>query len=304
MQRFVATGEDILMANRMKPLVFGYYAWGETEEKHRVWEAGSGVIVAPGLGLSAKHVSKGFQKLDPQFDAIERRRSPLDAQYQTIRVRTEYATLVYQMPLGEEYVRWLPVVDWGSHDTDIDSIVLVPETDAAKRVAPTLRYFPWQLLPPPIGSLVRVYGWPDQHIEIDGTNHELTLELHAQRARVTETIYPMLAHGFGEFPAFRLHQEYAHGFSGGPVLYNGKLVGIFSGPDLVACLWPLALHTYEDTTGHVFSFEAHFDSKLVDAVDWDEVKGRVRRAPCDEALAGTRVESRCTKQHVVIDQRR
>lgn len=302
MARYAATGEDIVLANRMKQLVFGYYAWEDKEENRRVWEAGSGVIIAPGLGLSARHVSKGFEKLDPQFDAIQRRKSPLDPQYQTIRVRVEYAALVYQMPDGGQELRWKPEVDWGSHDTDIDAIVLTPDTAAAIAVAPTLRFFPWQLRPPPKGALVRLYGWPDQVIEIEGSNHELTLELHAQRATVVESIYPMMAHGFGDFPAFRVDKEYAHGFSGGPVLYNRKLVGIFSGPDLVSCLWPLALHTYEDTAGRKYAFADHFDSGFIDAVDWDEVKGHVFRVPCEEALEGTSIDTRCPKQHVVFKE--
>src|SRR5438270_14100489 len=106
---FVVRAKDLVNTNRMKDLAFGYYAWtddgyglaGEGEEgfeKNQVKDAGSGAIVAPVLGLTAKHVASGFERLDSQFDALKRRRSPLDDQYKTTRVVTEFATMAYQLP--------------------------------------------------------------------------------------------------------------------------------------------------------------------------------------------------------------
>jgi hypothetical protein len=103
-----------------------------------------------------------------------------------------------------------------------------------------------------------------------------------------------------EFPGFRLDREFEHGFSGEPVPYDGRLVGIFSGPDYVASLWPLALMTYLDLDEEEHAFEQLFDNGTIQAQDWMEVKGRVVRKSCENALVASSVESRCLRQHVVL----
>jgi hypothetical protein len=192
--------------------------------------------------------------------------------------------------------------------------VVRPGSPAAEAAAPRLRHFPWQLLPPKVGSLVWVYGWPKQKIKIEENedvpgrhDHEWTVELHVEPAWVEEIIYVPHLYRLANFPCFRVRTNYpnglAHGMSGGAVLYNGRLVGVFSGPDLVACLWPLELMDYpiskEDNAPHS-SFVEHFESGLIDvSYDWNEVKGRVRRLPCREIVAGTEAEA-CEKMHPAL----
>jgi hypothetical protein len=303
---FRATGREILELNRLQPLIFGYYAWGDSDEHQRVEEAGSGIFVAPRLGLTAKHVSKSFGKLDSQVAAFERRKTPLDPQYAIHKMKSEFATMIYQAAPPDDLVQWKVHVDWPSYDTDINALQVEPRTPGAVRVERELRYFDWQLLPPRVGKHVRIYGWPKQEIDIVGGEGELQdhiqhVELWTYHARVVEHVAPIKAHGFGEFPGFRLDREFEHGFSGGPVLYDGKLVGIFSGPDYVASLWPLALMTYPDVNDVEHAFAELFDDGTIEALDWDEVKGRVVRKPCQEALAGSHVETRCIRQHVVLN---
>ncbi len=302
---FRATGKEILELRRLQPLIFGYYAWADSDEHQRVEEAGSGIFVARRIGLTAKHVSNSFGKLDSQVAAFERRRTPLDPQYAVHKMKSEFATMVYQASQADDPAQWKVHADWPSYDTDINVLQADPRTSAAERIEQEQQYFDWQLLPPRIGAHVRIYGWPKQEIEILGgegqlQDHVQHVELWTYYARVVEHLSPMKAHGFGEFPGFRLDREFEHGFSGGPVLYDGKLVGIFSGPDYVASLWPLALVTYPDVNEIEHAFADLFDSGTINAVDWDEVKGRVVRRPCEEALSGSRVETRCIRQHVMM----
>jgi hypothetical protein len=189
-----------------------------------------------------------------------------------------------------------------------------PGSPAAEAAAPRRRYFPWQLLPPKVGSLVWVYGWPEQKIKIEESgevvgrqDHNWSVELHAQPARVEEIITVPHLCQMANFPCFRISTKVenglARGMSGGAVLYNGRLAGVFSGPDLVACLWPLALMDYpiskEANAPHV-SFAEHFESDFIDvSYDWREVKGRVRRLPCKEIVAGTEAEP-CEKMHAAL----
>jgi hypothetical protein len=302
---FRATGRQILERNRIARVVYGHYAWADMDGEQKVKEAGSGILVAPGLGLTAKHVTRSYFKLDPQYEALTRRSSPLDPQYRVIKRTSEFGCLVYQAPYEDREMTWAPEVTWPSHDTDITCMVLEPRSDAAVRLAPALTFFDWELLPPKVGSVVTAYGWPSQDINVAGgedTNeiHNIAVELRVESAYVTEICTVMKEHGLREFPGFVLDRELAHGFSGGPVLQNGRLVGIFSGPDYVASLWPLTLMTYPDKQDVEHSFTEHFDGDHIRPWDWSEVKGRPERVPCDVALSGSAVESRCTKQHAVL----
>ena len=91
--------------------------------------------------------------------------------------------------------------------------------------------------------------------------------------------------------------------SGGAVLYNGRLVGVFSGPDLVSCLWSLALMSYpisKEENAPEVSFGDHFNNGFIDAsYDWNEVQGRPKRVPCREIFAGTDAEP-CEKMHAAL----
>jgi len=296
------TARQLAIVNKARPLVFGHYAW--TQETKKVDEAGSGILVAPRLALSAKHVSKSIEKLDSRIEAVARRRTPFDSQYRVIKMRTKYSAQLYQVPRDDEIVGWGVDVDWASPDTDITAMLVKPVTPAAELSEHELRYLEWQLLPPRVGAAVLVFGWPEPDIVVEADGHHMQeVGLHVEFARVDEHVYPMQAHGFGEFPAFRLNRDLPHGFSGGSVLYGDRLTGIFSGPDLVACLWPLALHLYPDIDGIDCSFADHFDSGHIVARDWGEVRGRVNRQPCEEALADSSVDARCSRKHVVLRAR-
>ena len=135
---FRATGRQILEMQRIARLAFGHYAWWDSDGEQKIEEAGSGILIAPGLGLTAKHVTKSFFKLDPQYDALQRRSSPLDPQYRVIKRKSEFASLVYQAPHDGGEMNWKAEVTWPSPDTDITSMVLDPRSDAAIRFAPAL----------------------------------------------------------------------------------------------------------------------------------------------------------------------
>lgn len=298
------TAEEIVLTNRLGTLLFGFFGWPDAEEKRVVKEAGSGVFVAPRLGLSARHVGKSFEKFDPQFDALNRRKTPLDPQYQTKPVVGEFATMIYQVPrynpapVGEDQIFWKPLTGFGSFDTDIMSIVAEPRTRAARDLEGQQRFLDWHLLPPPVGALVRVFGLPEQQIEIEREDHSVSADVWMWAARV-ERHHRFFAHGFGDFPVYELHREMPGGFSGAPVIYKGRLAGIFVGPALVACLWPLAIHTYQDEGKRECAFADLFETEAINVCDWADVKGRVHRVPCAELVAGLNVDP-CLKTHVAL----
>ena len=144
--------------------MFGQYAWVDDTERA---EAGSGIFFAPCLGLSAKHVAKeGFSKLDTR-NQRGTAPDPLRPQYRRIEIEQDYACIVYSFPEGGEgQVLWKMKNDWGSHDTDITTILVEPRTLGAEKRLGEMRYLEWQLLPPKIGSTVQLYGLPGQKHQV------------------------------------------------------------------------------------------------------------------------------------------
>src|SRR5438046_2827392 len=103
------------------PVVFGHYAWLKEWKAETVKLAGSGVLIAPGFGLGAKHVSKSFEKLDDRIEAAQRRMPAFAAQYTSRPAVTQYAGLLYQapkirMPSEKDIIYWGVFVDWPSPD--------------------------------------------------------------------------------------------------------------------------------------------------------------------------------------------
>lgn len=288
----------------MLPLVFGCYGWTQDGSRRQIREAGSGIFVAPGLGVTARHVTESFRRLDEAFGGLDRRATPLDVRHAPRKVlEPSYREMIYQisgrgeLAVPREASFWQVSLDWPSHDTDITVLRILPLPDGSNTTRER-RFFDWQLRPPPVGAMVRVFGFPNAKIEADPIEHVLDLNLEMRPARVMEWFEPIRAHGFGEFPAFRLDRVLDFGFSGAPVLWNEHLVGVFSGPDVVATLWPLALYRFRDLIDEPFS--ELFESGAIDANDWRSVKDRAFRLPCAEALAGSNIASRCANAHAVL----
>jgi hypothetical protein len=142
------------------------------------------------------------------------------------------------------------------------------------------------------------------------------IQLRSETVEIIETYDVLQMHGFTEFPGFRVDRELAHGFSGGPVFYENRLVGLFSGPDYVSALWPLLIHDYpaRAENAHVDllhpqrimkplttrRFDELFASGNITAVDYHQLQGRVSRVSCAEALKATTIAGRCDKTHIVL----
>jgi hypothetical protein len=299
-----ATAEEIVLTNRLASLLFGIFAWPDADETRMISEAGSGIFIAPRFGLTARHVVKSFERHGHQSEALNRRQSILEPQYVGRIRQSDFPSMIYQVPqfnaspVDEEQIKWKPVSTFQSHDTDIASVLAEPRTVAAANIESEQRFLEWHLLPPPVGCIVRIYGLPGQKIQSDHEYHHVNAAVWRWNARV-QRHHRLFAHGFADFPVYELDQELPGGFSGAPVIYRGRLAGIFIGPTLVACLWPLALHKCWDEQQQEVLFADYFDARVIPAWDWDEVKGRVHRVPCEEVVAGLDVES-CNRMHVIL----
>ncbi len=77
-------------------------------------------------------------------------------------------------------------MNWPSDDTDISSFALRPESPPAVQRQREQRFFEMHLMPPPKGSIVRVFGFPESVHEIEGGYHLSEASLEMYLVRVSE----------------------------------------------------------------------------------------------------------------------
>jgi len=276
--------------SRYATISTGMYGWVQGQSS-KCDEAGSGVFVAPGLVLAAKHVVNGMGTLDRDWNSAKHDEGDFEEPKFDIRL--------YQAP------RWNQPIFWyakgsivRSPVTDIAILTVGPDPDypmtlwAADNALPEA-LVPWRLEPPAVGAGVELYGWPKPEIVNDGTIHKGPVRWVEQKGIVTHVFDPMRDHVRVNFPSFRIERPVEGAFSGGPVFYNGALVGITSssteidpnqsdivGDTYIASLWPLLLQDFE-YQGKKTTFGELFDEGVIECVDYADFRGKVIRKPCD-----------------------
>jgi hypothetical protein len=149
----------------------------------------------------------------------------------------------------------------------------------------------WSLLPPPVGALVEMVGFPSSVVELKDQSFRGSFKLTAQRARVREIFEVRRGYGMYSFPCFSVDQPTDHGFSGGPVFHEGRLCGLVSGGSItnetyVATLWPLSLMEIEYPNLGALNKKERladwFESRRLRAVDWQLVRDRAATSRDDQ----------------------
>ena len=242
---------------------------------------GSGMFIAPCQALTARHVVTDMHNVNPgRADDLRRR---LGTGYHWLPYQGSASQIVDLQDLNRS-AEWGLTNVWPEPLTDIASLQLAPMDDSAIEMMNRMAsLFPkWSLLPPPIGARVVMLGQPrDQGASSSTVSHTLTYV--GQPGIVTENYETRLVRGMYDFPCFTVSHEVPHGMSGGPVFWGDLLCGVvsggWSGSTVIASLWPLCLTEFENpslgTLNKKTSFESLLDSKQIEAVDWDRVKGNV-----------------------------
>ena len=268
-----------ILIERTRSLLFGLFAKKIDESGSPIiLAAGSGIFTAPFLGITARHNSVELHRLDWRGD-------PRNRPKKGVVGPTEYSAYVFQgsrqLPIWQ--VNSTFVNSW----TDISLVYLSAHNEAAEQLArEKMPFFPWRTQPPPQGAEVVLFGFPGFKAE-KGNGDKVNisaaemkykiarvLEVHEQRANDT---------GKGTFPCFLIDQFVEHGFSGGPVIYNGELCGMLSSDadagkgTYAASLWPLALMTCE-FKGQIFSkmpVSELLNKKIINSSDWKQTNSRI-----------------------------
>lgn len=276
--------------SRAATVTFGMYAWLE-DVAHEITNAGSGILVTPSLALTAAHVPNDMMSLDPRVSV--RLRRPEE------RLELAYSTRLYQVPRFGKEVAWAVTETWCSTETDLALMAIVPDSPLAATLSTEVlprAVFEWRLEPPPVGAVVDLFGFPKAALSNEATRHQGQVQWVQQTGVVTDIFEPFRTHGHLEFPCFRVDRPVDNGFSGGPVFYDGALVGITSvsldvgsgdsslRDTYVAALWPLAI-TKIYQNGALREVAELFDDQTIRVRDWPQMKGRIERRTCDICLA-------------------
>lgn len=270
--------ERELLLERAASLTCGLF--GQTDgqpAERRVRVGGFAILIAPYLALTARHVLRDLSRLTEK----------------PIRERPGYfhsdhgAVLFQVNPLGGSPKSALWIVDRTWDPTWTDVCLLQCSPDAAgfpggKLELPT-GFFPWSLLPPPVGERVSMLGYPNAHVEFIGGRLSVDFNCVLQEGTVSQVYALQRDQGMLSFPCFEVDRPVDGGFSGGPVFWKGTLCGLVSSGSLtestfVASLWPLCLMEYEyPEFGGKTSFGALLDAGVVRSADWKSAKPRISR---------------------------
>ncbi|MGK2856872.1 MAG: S1 family peptidase [Thermoanaerobaculia bacterium] len=266
---------------------------------------GSGVFIAPYLGLTAKHVIAEV-KLLHERSVESGTRMDVDLKlHQTL-------TLDPKKFVDEEQPSWHVTEVIECPYSDLALLQVVPANLAAERLTATAwsnAFFRLRLLPPPVDGRIRALGFSavERSFNENSNMLEATSTISLSEGRVCE-VFPNwiteprppapdilggrqpVAERLTDFPCFQTTAPIDGGMSGGPVFSGNDLVGIVStgldigggeaGDDLAqsraATLWPL-LFTKNISTGlDRVSFGALLRSAFLNCVDWREAEETCR----------------------------
>jgi len=263
------------LIRRAAQFTFGVFATTGSEDGMKATEGGSGIFIGPFQGLTARHVSEYFVRLDGRENRPK------------YRFLTQHSIGLFQVlePFNQQSPQALWHVDqsWNSAYSDLTLLEISAEDQTSDRIQYNWPdgFFELQLLPPDRGSRVVVIGFPQLETEAaGGSKINIGAPFTVKEGTVTK-IYQIRADlGQLNFPCFELDIHVAGGSSGGPAFHEGRLCGIVSqsasyeARSTIATLWPLALMKGSDKLGE-WSIATQLDSGALRARDWSTVKSRI-----------------------------
>jgi len=278
---------------------------------------GSGIFIAPFLGLTAKHVVVDMMNLHSSRP-IYGKRIPV-----TIRLH-QIPTIDHETFPPDEMPIWVVREVTECPYSDLALLDVFPENSAAKALAAAA----WNdaipkicLLPPSLEARVRILGYPGVSRQFDDVAKRLdvTSNVVLSEGRVTEVFadwrLPPRPSGpailgprttpdqdLTDFPCFEVTAPIEQGMSGSGTVSGPELVGIVSsGLDLpaddsadagrsrIASLWPLIFTRNISMGLGLASFLELLQSALLNCADWREVE---KRAYLDESQGKPRARLR------------
>lgn len=221
-------------------LSFSLFGFNRGEE---VVVPGTGFRIAPGLALSARHVSDDIVRslAIPERMPLPRRQ----IRYEGVEVRAA------QQQIGGESNRlapwWYIEGFFDSKLTDISLLVLSPGNEAARQADERGRYLRWSLSPPAVQQRVWAFGYAKDTLMRETPDAETRITVEYTASTVSVNVTTVFEHGrrdtplevptilggpsssnIATQPCFEVEGEITPSMSGGPVFNGDLLYGVIS----------------------------------------------------------------------------
>jgi len=238
---------------------------------------GSGAFVAPGIAITARHVVRDLFRTDPwRADDLLARAPGL--------IQMPHNLALLQMTDASRdsapAATWAVTNTWDGLFADLALVEAVPDNKFGHSMRESMQgyFLEWSLLPPPKGTKVVMFGVPDASLVISDTEWNFRGPFSSLSTEVLDVFHLRHDRGLYAFPGFLVKGEVGHGFSGGPVLWNGRLCGVVSGGlgenTYVASLWLFGLMDIKKA-GSSEQLADWFDARRIPACDWLNVRTRI-----------------------------
>lgn len=176
-------------------------------EKGRLLPWGSGVMLGPGLGVTAKHVWTEFEQ---NLDLLHRK---------------DYNLLAFS-PVGNEIRIWMATHIVACPDADICLIRLNPLFELGEHIVLTCPSVDLEY--PGVGDRILSFGYKCSDTQF-ARGSGIPLEMFVASGQVTQVLYSGRDRAMITGPCFEFAADISHGMSGGPVFNDrGHLIGINS----------------------------------------------------------------------------
>lgn len=239
---------------------------------------GSGAFVANGFAVTARHVVRDLFRTDPERSDDLMARAPG-------LVQMPHNCALFQMTDASKdsapAATWSVTGTWDGLFADLALVEAVPDNQFGHDIRERMQnlFLEWSLLPPPKGAQVMLFGVPDASLVISETEWIFRGPFSSLSTEVLEVFSLRHDRGFLTFPGFFVKGKVGHGFSGGPVLWNGRFCGVVSAglgeTTYVASLWPFCLMEVKRTGAATERLADWFDDRRIRAYDWIDVKNRI-----------------------------
>jgi hypothetical protein len=294
----------LAIVERLKNVAFTLSAVTSSGKLQRV--PGSGVFIAPYLGLTAKHVVSDVWQMLPS--------RPVEGVPQPVGVKlTQTPTFIPGAFAEADMPVWDVREAIHCPYSDLALLDVLPANSAAERLAAAkwqVSMFKLQLLPPLPEARIRAFGFSAEESAFDELVRRLDVkgQVSLSEGRVTEVFDEWRAEPrppapaiiasstnsqdeqFTDFPCFETTAPFEPGMSGGPVFQNDSLCGVVStgwkldeeeesrdaARSRATSLWPLIFVKNIPTGLARVAFDSLLRSALFNCGDWRDVATMAR----------------------------